>query len=180
MIVDVSEAIRAVVAKVQIRLLAQLQAFDSAITQIHYEHGHPIEIDETMSQYDDVPAMRGEKYPCVMLIEDLEFDYGDPIVGINCRIVIAHQTQSDWKSGQRDQKTFIPVLRPIYEALKEEIINSSSFYVANNRIKHRVSERKFWGRPSPGGNQNTANKFTDYIDAIDMQNVRLSALEQPC
>ena len=71
MIANEQQAFRELVAGVSARLTPGLQAFDSNIRGVHFLAGHPIEIDETLRQYDELADKRYEKYPLVMLVEDV-------------------------------------------------------------------------------------------------------------
>ena len=173
-IVDI---IKEVVAKVNDKLLPQLQTFDQNIQVIHFEHGHPKEIIETLVQMDQSPEDRYKKYPLVMLFQDFGEDFSDKpgsyLVNATLQIVIAFHTDKDLKAAERYSNTFKPVLYPIYDELKNQI-NAHKLIVSQSakQIKHRKFDRLYWGREGLYGT--SAGILNDYIDAIEVQNLQLT------
>lgn len=178
MIYVVTDAMREIVADVSAKMLPELQAFDPDIKGVFYQCGHAIEIDETLVEYDRLPAKRYEKFPLVMLIEDVGVEYGGSLPIATFRMVIAHHTQPDYKSAQREDLVFKPVLRPIYESLIKSMQEAVFFNIPDYQaIKHKAWDRKFWGKLGENGNEE--NKFASaYIDAIDMQNIRIEVKQK--
>jgi len=68
-----------IVARMNDELLASFQAIDSKIQAVNYQHGHPIEIVETLKQYDKSTSKRYKKYPLVLLVEDIKEYHGSNI-----------------------------------------------------------------------------------------------------
>jgi len=172
----ITEVFREIVAKVSADLLPTLQQHQESITGVHYQHGSIAEIEETMRQLDSGgPATAFKKYPCVMLEEDITIDRRntnyDGIVRL--RLIIAHHTKPDLKSAAREDYSFSTVLRPIYEALIEEISWHKAFVVGHSdAIEHVTHDRKSWGRPVQD-NTNERNRFKDRIDAIEITDLTL-------
>lgn len=163
-------------------ILSKLQIAQPKIRAINYQYGHPIEIIETLAQYDKSTSKKFEKYPLVMLVQDFAEDRGK--VGeyygeTNLRIVIAHHTKKDYKAEERYEKTFVPILYPIYESLMEEIYNSRYFLVQSlTEVVHTKKDRLYWGRESLNGTD--ANSFCDYLDAIEIMNLRIKVDNSYC
>lgn len=163
-------------------LLEAIQANETAvfnkpskIETINYQHGSKIELIETLAQMDKSPDARFEKYPLVYLVQDFTEDRGkDSAVyaEVSLNIIIAHQTKADYKISNRMEKVFKPVIYPIYEQLLKYIAKSKWIHEAHkDTIRHRKTDRAYWGRRSVGGND--ANKLSDYLDAMELENVAL-------
>jgi hypothetical protein len=154
----------------------------STITGVHYEHGHLIEIDQTMREKAKGITERYNKYPCVVLVEDIPYTYGrtDYAATVSIRVLILHHTNEAQKSEEREAYNFAPVLRPIYRALVETIGNRREFVVSDPyRMPHVATERKFWGSQfSDTGTDK--NRFCDYIDAIEITGLELTLDESFC
>ena len=82
-------------------------------------------------------------------------------------------------TDERYAKNFIPVLYPIYEAFLNKI-NTFTYGKRNGKpfltksvdfIKHTKIDRPFWGRDT--FLKNDANRFNDYIDAIEIRDLDL-------
>lgn len=153
-------------------LLAELQAYDSTIETINYMHGNIKEVIKRLQEYTDNSVYRRQKFPIVILIEDVIINrannnyYGNT-QGMN--IIIANHTLPVYTSMQREDKNFAPILRKIYNRMLYRMSRHPNFPVQGmDKINHTVAERKYWG-----ADDNTKNKLGDYIDAIDMYNINI-------
>lgn len=164
-----------IVQNVSNDILATLQIAQPKITALNYQYGHPVEIIQTLAQYDKTPSKRNKKYPLIMLVQDFAEDRGrvdEYYSEANLRIVIAHHTNKDYKAEDRYANTFLPILYPIYDALMSEIANSRYFLIPSVAdIPHTKKDRLYWGRESLNGTD--ANSFCDYLDAIEITNMRI-------
>lgn len=172
----VVEIMGEVVQAVQDAILPTLQAFDENITKINYIHGHILEVIETLHQQDQDPNQRKEKYPLIILIQDFteqrSGDAQNPYPEITLRLAICYHTLSEYKDATRYEKTFKPVLYPIYEELINQMFLSNGFFVNDPySIVHTKKDRPYWGREEIYAN--SANKLDDYIDAIELNPLRI-------
>lgn len=154
------------------KLLVELQQFDEFIEGVHFDHGHPIEIVETLSEKDKAGIeFSFKKYPLVCLfqdfVEDIENNY---IVSANIHIVICNSTKPDYKAKERYEHNFKPVLYPIYNELMNQFQKHGD--VIGYFPKQQKIDRLFWGKSSLYGNK--ANIFEDYLDAIEIINLKLN------
>lgn len=173
---------RTVVAKVSEALLDSLQVVDPMITGVHYLHGHPKEIIETLRQKDQVPEYRFEKYPLIALFQDFPETKGAK-VGIESEarlhLIIARATRPEYKAEERYAENFIPVLYPVYYELLRQIHLAGAFMTLSpNRIPHTKIDRLYWGREGLYGNQ--ANIFGDWIDCIEIRDMRINLTQKTC
>lgn len=146
---------------------------------VHRYSAHILEVLENLKQLDN-SGNSDLKYPVVILICDFEeqigqnksIEYGYEIATLN--FVIASTTDRNFKQPERLTQNFKPVLYPIYNALLESILESSSVYKFTGTIEdipHVKYDRYFWGREKIFGND--ANTFNDYIDAIEIRGMKI-------
>lgn len=162
-----------VVDEVRESILATLQEYDPTIQTINYMYGNWKELSERMIEYSQNEVERFKKFPCILLIEDAAIDRRNTdYFGIadNVRIVIANHTKKEYKSEQRETINFEPILYPMYYELLYQMTQHAAIVMQNDRsLPHLMIPRKYWGV-----DDNTANALGDYIDAIEMANIRLT------
>lgn len=151
------------------------------IDTIDYQYGHVIELIQTLSQYDKTDNYRRIKYPLVFLAMDFPEKRGKPdwYATAVLNIIIAHQTDSMDKIGDRMRKVFKPVLYPIYYALLDglaahDLINENTADI----LSHTKFDRGYMGTIKDSGN--IANRLNDYVDAIEIVNLNLTILNNNC
>lgn len=166
-----------IVTKMNNDLLAQFQVLDPMITRINYLHGHPLEIIETLIQATQSKTGRYAKYPLVFLVEDIEERRGGDVSNyryaeLNLTIYLIQQSKQSYKAPERYQHVFEPYLLPMYGSLLNNLAFSPYLEVPDvNAIEHTKINRLFWGREELGGNRE--NKLGDFVDAIEVKNLRL-------
>lgn len=163
-----------IASKVSTKLLATLQTFDANITGVHYLHGHPIEIIETLAERDKSGTFRFKKYPLIALFQDFPEEMGQ--IGYNgearLHLIIARATQATYKAPDRYTKNFKPVLYPVYLELMKQIHYSKAFQtISETQIRHTKIDRLYWGKE--GLYANEGNVFNDKIDCIEIKDLRL-------
>jgi hypothetical protein len=190
--VYIVDIIAGIVQKVQAKVLSVIQANEAQvlgttnINAINYQYGHFRELIETLAQYDTSPSLRVQKYPLVWLVTDFDELRGKKAgvyADVNLNIIICHQTHADYKSMERKEKVFQPVLYPIYYELMEQLAKDSMTFAASaDLIEHRKTDRYYWGTKAFNsiGRGNDANVLNDFVDAIDIQNISLKIDYQPC
>jgi hypothetical protein len=163
-----------IVERVNLSLMAELQTLEPTIEGIQYEHGHPREIVETLQQKDQSATYRFQKYPIIALFQD----FPETNIGIgyqtevNLNLIIAKGTRKDYKAKERYDYNFLPFLYPIYEELLKEIDRDKRIQTYGvQSIDHVKWDRLFWGRNGLFGND--SNIFSDYLDAIEIKNLKL-------
>lgn len=166
----------AIVSAVSAKLTPSLKLVDVNITGVHYQYGHPLEIIKTIKHFDEGVASKFKKYPLVAFFLDSTISRGElGFYGeqeINLAIIRACK-DANQTAKQRDELNFIPVLTPIYLALMEEIALRGDLLKVQSaeQIPHRVTNRYYWGKDGLFGND--ANIFNDWVDAIEINNMRL-------
>jgi hypothetical protein len=103
--------------------------------------------------------------------------------GVYCearlRIIIAHQTVNTYKEQDRETNVFRPVLYPIYyELIRQLSLHPQIMPVNENRVPHSKWDRSYWGTRQQGDGEK--NMLNDYVDAIDIDNLRVKILFPNC
>lgn len=176
--VFIVDEIGAIVNSVSAELTAQFKLIEPTIEGVHYLHGHPLEIIETLKQRDKSEAFTFKKYPLVALFQDFNETYSvspDSYFAsneVNLHIIIAKATSPDYKAPERYDKNFKPFLYPIYMSLKQKLFESGKFLIAAPElISHTKTDRLYWGRQGLYGNE--GNIFDDWLDIIELTNLKL-------
>jgi hypothetical protein len=145
--------------------------------QVHYEHGHPVEIDNILQAWSKTPDNSKIKYPMIALFQDFDEQVGSG-AGVMCdtklELIIATMTLPNYTAAQRMVNTFVPTLYPLYRQFVKSVVDSGYFFGASySSLKHTKTDRMFWGK-----NQKAA--FGDYVDAIHIQNLELKVKQFNC
>jgi len=173
-----------IVQAVSAKLLPQLKAYDDKITAVHYQYGHPLEIIKTLGQYDQGGTSKFNKYPLVAFFLDMPMDrgadvgiYGEATVHM---AIIRSCKDPNHTAEQRDVNNFDPVLTPIYMELMRQIGNRGDIFQipSATRIRHKVTYRYYWGKQGLFGNE--TNIFNDWVDCIEIENLKLKINENYC
>jgi len=143
----------------------------------YYEHGHILEIANTLLQKNDDGTLKEQKYPLVILARDFKQGAGNtnqmhsnPTVNV----FIVALTEPTLKAAERKATTFALVLLPLYHKLLYEIHYSRKFRTTDwTEIPHTMYERYYWGKE--GVNSNTKEILGDWLDAIEIQSIELQA-----
>lgn len=178
-IVDV---FREIVGKVSAKLTPQLKGYDELITGVHYEHGHPMEVIETLNQKDASETYQFDKYPLIALFQDFPERVSDN-TGIQSEatlhLIIARATKADFKAAERYDYNFRPVLYPVYEELLYQIHRHPAIISKGPAlIRHTKYDRLYWGRQGLYGNE--GNIFNDRIDCIEIRDLQLKFNQKIC
>lgn len=173
--VFVVDIIKDIVSKVSGEITPMLKALDSSIEGVHYLHGHPLEIAQTLSEMSGTNEYRFKKYPCVCLLQDLPEKRGVDeglYSEAKLHILICKGTEPNYKANQRYEKIFKPYLYPVYDSFLDHMHKSiNTFTISSNMIPHTKIDRLFWGVESPNGN--TAGIFLDHLDIIEIKDLTL-------
>lgn len=176
------DEIRSIVGKVSDNLTDDFKTLDSKITGIHYLHGHPLEVIETLAQKDKSNKFRFDKYPLVALFQDFpEVNTGkiEAPIEVSLHLIIARATRPEYKASERYEKNFKPFLYPIYNEFLRQLNLSGLFMIYDSSvIPHTKYDRLYWGKEGLFNNQ--GNIFDDYLDVIELKNLKLKLYKKTC
>lgn len=156
----------------------QREIFDGKtdIVSIDYQYGHRLELIETLSQMSQSKTEKYHKYPLVYLVQDFPEDLGRApgiYADVVLTIIVAHGTQQGSKITKRMEQVFKPVLYPIFQELCTQLFKHPQIHVQSpSSIQMRKWDRSRWGRVEVSTG-NTANKLSDFVDAIELEQLRL-------
>lgn len=187
-IVDlIGTVVQAVIAEVLEQIqAAELDALGATnITTINYQYGHFRELIVTLGQWDTDPTLRMGKYPMIYVVQDF-VEHRGKLAGVyadlTLQVIICHQTEDDYKIGERYVNVFKPVLYPIYYSfMKQLALSPMTFPSSPDLIAHDKWDRSFWGTSKVVGSGGTDRSvLNDFVDAIDIQNLQIKIDYQPC
>lgn len=174
--VYVVDVIKDLVDAVSVKLTPGFQTIEGAITGVHYLHGHPVEIIETLGQRDKSDQGQFNKYPLIALFQDFPERHGNLLgteAEVVLHIIIAKSTMAAYKADERYTRNFKPFLYPIYKEFLRQIYLSPRFRNYDETlIDHTKIDRLYWGRE--GLYKNEGNVFNDRLDCIEIRDLRLN------
>lgn len=159
------------------KILTQLQTINPNICCINYMYGSYKAIESELQIMAQDPNRTCQRYPVVMLIEDfpviINTSYYDQV---KMTLIIAIDTEMNYSSQDRQMLIYDQILNPIYEALINEIANSSFFMVYNplKDMPHQKIDHKLWNKSSG------KNEMGSFIDAIELKNLTLKLEMAAC
>jgi hypothetical protein len=147
----------------------------------NFLYGHPVDVLQALVDLDKDPVLSATRYPVICLFQDLP-EANNAQVGINfsanLHFIIATSTEASYRAPERYEKSFKPILYPMYEAFKLALFESGYFMLVNeDQIQHTKKDRVYWGRNGLYGVD--GNIFADKIDAIELTNVKLQTYSNP-
>jgi hypothetical protein len=166
-----------VVTSVMVQVLTTIQSNEQTalggtlIKTIDYQYGHIKELLETLKQMDANKTLQLYRFPLVYLIMDFTERRGldrGIYADLALNIIIAHQTEMNYKADERYKYVFKPVLYPIYYSLLDQLAQKKGIeQYDENLISHTKIDRVYWGKNT------MANSLNDYVDAIEISNLNL-------
>lgn len=171
-----------IVDKVSKNVICKLQKADKDIKGVFYQHGHYVEIWNTLNTMENNKDDYRKKYPLIALIEDVRYRTNtDGFREANFDIIICYNTLNEGISKDRYKEIINPILMPIYDELIKQIGLSGKF--ANYTFPHDMITRPYFGVEQQKGSGTLANRgniFSDILDAIEIRNMRLNLHNNNC
>ena len=172
--IPIVNIIEEIVLKTEAIVLPGLVELDSKITGVHYDHGHPLEIMETLKQKDKTKSYKFQLYPIIALFQDFPESVGGNLIEreATLHLIIGKGTKNTYKASERYEKNIIPYLYPIYEEFINQIsLDSRVIAYGPQSIEHQKTDRLYWGVNGLFGN--SSNIFDSYLDVIEIKNLKL-------
>ena len=160
------EEMEAIVAKVN----TALTEANFGTMPVYYMYGHPKEIAIRLQELSNSPTEGQKKFPLIILFTDITIEKN--IIGFygsaRLRMLVANFTQPEYISEQRTELNFKPILHPIKDELINQIDRHSQF-TYEDELKYSETDMYFYGSQI-----NDKNIFNDYIDAIELKDIRIN------
>ena len=140
--------------------------------------GSKKEIEQTLVEWSKDPDKKDAKYPCLILftpIPQVQGDQGktyDSVATVNMALLMT--TEKTYHLQERIDNVYKPVLDPIYELFKTQLLLSNYFDWENSRV-NITPENIYHYSPTEAKEQNV---FSAVLDAIEMNNVELKIFKK--
>lgn len=180
----ITQYIPDVFAAVVARVSQSMEALAINPFKVFFDFGHYSEVTKNLTLKDDSVTQQDKKYPLVWLVMDFDEAMGESpadyarLTGV--QFIIAVPTTIDYTMGERRDKNFLPFLYPIYAEFIKQLSVAPEFGMPGQLLlKHIKTDRPYWGGSDQLGN-GTANLFNDFIDAIQIRNLKLNVKQKTC
>ena len=140
---------------------------------INYHHGHPLEIVNLFKQATHLESVKFEQFPAVCLLQDFPEKFEGVNRDVELNIIIVTDTERSYQAAERYRATFKPILYPLCDMFLNALIESD--YIHGQQFDYTRYDRLYWGKNGLYGN--AGNIFNDFIDAIELDNLRLKILK---
>ena len=141
-----------------------------------YMYGHRQEISNRLSDMDQRPQQKKQKYPLIALNLDIVETVRGDMTDFKLNILIATNTSINLNAQERMTQTFKPILYPLYAQFLNAFANAALFQWDDQLDQlwppHTKVDRPFWGTAGTEGN--LKNIFNDPIDAIELINFQFT------
>lgn len=141
-----------------------------------YMYSHPVEMAETLTELSKSPATNGLRYPLIAVLTDVivNRDKQEYYGRTSLRVLIATESNKNYRADEREELSFKPVLLPLYYQFLEQIRKCGHFVINYDEgIPHEYTKRLYWGHNGLFG-QSTDIDFKDYVDCIEITNLQLT------
>jgi len=140
----------------------------------YYLYGHPLEIVNILSEKSSNNTLKFEKFPLIVLFQD--FPETITLAGrdVSLNLAIITDTRQDYYAADRYTNTFKTILYPLWDLLIEYMKRNSN--IDQVTFDYQKTDRLFWGKHGLYGND--GNIFNDFVDAIEIENLKLHIKEQ--
>lgn len=146
----------------------------------YYDHGHPLDINNKLTQKSKAGSFKYKKYPLIALIQDFTESHGGSYAynyTTSPKILIVDYTKQTYNSQQRYENVFKPVLYPLYNLLLDGILDSLYIDITSiENLVHTKTDRLYWGKVGIQGNDGKI--FNDFLDAIEIDFADLPIIRQ--
>lgn len=150
-------------------------------TPVYFDYGHYREITNRLKGKDRQITDKGKKYPLIWLVMDFEEDFTGNL-GFYCtasvQIIIACATKKESTTPLRIAENFNPLLIPVYNIFLNAIRASTMIQtIGDTEPLHTRVLRPYWDGSDASG---SGNLFDDFIDAIQLKNLKLKVKNKIC
>lgn len=128
---------------------------------------HPLVALEMLKQYK---SSKYDGLPFILLLLDVKEEIDRNYCTASLNFVIGCITKQIYSTDEREEQTFTKILRPLYTQLIEKLQQNDNQFTKYDRY--------LWGKQGLYGV--TGNIFDDYIDAIELNDIKYKVLINKC
>jgi hypothetical protein len=144
---------------------------------IYYDWGHREEVTRLLTEKDNSKTRKPTKFPLAWLVMDFKEAHGDNAnvyAKTSFSFVFAVGSEVNFTEQERRDKSFIPILLPMYAAFLNIVGQSTIFRMPDPaQIKHGAFLRPYWGNGQ-------ANIFNEVCDCLEINNLQLDVRALTC
>jgi len=158
-------------------VIAELQLANPYIQKVHFECAPWLEIHKILELMGSNPATENARYPLFAVIMPYTIQKGLQI-GVDgeatLRIIIAKNNNETDRTPARYHVNFEPILYPIMLEFFEQLDNDKRFETVQGLVPHTQTD---WPYYDDG---KETNPFPDFVDVIELSNLKLKILTSNC
>lgn len=141
---------------------------------LNYHHGHLLEIKNIFQQATAKASLKLEQFPAIVLVQDFQevTDRKQHLREATLRVLIITDSKQSYVAADRYTYVFEPKLYPLEDLFFKCLERSTE--VSGYDQGFTRWDRLFWGRTA--GEGTASNIFADYIDAIELENLKIKIL----
>lgn len=177
----IPDIMREVVAKVS----AKTAAYAQGAFPVFFEVGHYREVERNIVEKGKTKDQKNQRFPVIWLVMDFPETmdpqrYGLGVYSqVKLELILATNTEPNWSVADRYTNTFKPILYPMLDELLKVIGNTPDLGSPPfGRLKYKKTDRPYWGVQNGMGG--TANFFSAFVDAIQIENLELNIKRKNC
>lgn len=147
-------------------IFADIVAKVAAEKHCEYMHGRRLEIINTLTAKSGSAEYKYKKYPLIALIQDIKETVNPVGRDVTLNLFIITESHVAFSAAERQVKTFEPVLYPLHDLLIKHVKRCRYFAGTNELTYDKTDVMGMYGAES--------NAFNDFLDAIEISNLKLS------
>lgn len=175
-----------VVAVVSTNTLAKIKEAEYAAnaTAVHYMYGSDEEIVARLALKKGESSV--DKYPLIWLMTPFDqFQKRGELDELTFDILVINGTKADLISPQRYERNFIPILKPI----ADDFLNQLQVFTYGRYKPFEAGEMEngyrfndYWGKKKAVASSSnaSANNLLDFLDCIELRNIKLKLEKKYC
>jgi hypothetical protein len=141
---------------------------------LNYHYGHLLEIKNIFQQATAKASLKLEQFPAIVLVQDFPevTDRKKHLREATLRVIILTDSKQSYIASDRYTYIFEPKLYPLEDLFFKCLERSNEISGYDQGFTRW--DRLFWGRTQ--GEGTASNIFNDYIDAIELENLKIKIL----
>jgi hypothetical protein len=140
---------------------------------LKYHYGTRQEIITTFTEMTESITIKSSMFPAICLIMPFkETVKGSGNRDINLNLLILTDSKQEFSTPDRYAYNYVPILYPLLELFIEKA--QCHHEILPQNPEYERTDQVSWGRY--GLDENKSQQFNDYIDAIEIENLKLEII----